>query len=79
MSETNNKFINLESTKCEKELCVYMDNDLMFRSHAEVVVNKANRIVGMITHTFTFMDCAMFRTSFSSLFRICKCYLGSLV
>ena len=46
-----------------------MDNDLMFRSHAKVVVNKANRIVGMIRHAFTFMDCDMFRTLFSSLVR----------
>ena len=68
MQEANNT-IRLKVTKCGKDLGVHIDNDLSFKSHAEKIVKKSNRIVGMIRRSFTFMDCDMFRKLFSSLVR----------
>ena len=48
--------INLTSTEIQKDLGVFVDNELIFRSHILKVVSKANGILGTIRRTFRFLD-----------------------
>ena len=38
----------------EKDLGVNVDANLTFEHHVEIVVNKANRMLGMIRRAYTF-------------------------
>ena len=44
--------------KCEeeKDLGVTFDKNLLFDRHITHIVNKANQRIGIIKHTFTFLD-----------------------
>ena len=53
---TDNATANLETTDLEKDLGVNVDPDLKFSRHIEIQVNKANRILGMIRRSYTFLD-----------------------
>lgn len=46
----------LEDTKSEKDLGVYVDEDLKFHDHVTKTVNKASRMLGLIRATFTCLD-----------------------
>ena len=61
--------ITLEATECEKDLGVYMDNELKFRSHIDRVSKKANGVLGLIRRSFEYIDTDMFKTLFTSLVR----------
>ena len=47
--------VELQSTPCEKDLGVYIDNKLKFHDHAHAV-NKGNRMPGLIKNTFSCLD-----------------------
>ena len=53
----------------EKDLGVIFDQKLKFTEHIISKVNKANRNVGLIFRTFTFMDKDMFLNLFKSVVR----------
>ena len=46
----------LDTTTNEKNLEVNVDANLTFEHHMEIVVNKANRMLGMIRRAYTFLD-----------------------
>ncbi len=68
MSKDDNP-VTLASTDCEKDLGVYIDNELKFRSHIDRVSKKANCILGLIRRSFEFIDKGIFKTLFTSLVR----------
>jgi hypothetical protein len=55
----------LEVTEQEKDLGVTIDSKLVFSKHVYNQVNKANRVLGAIKHTFKALD----NTSFSMLYK----------
>jgi hypothetical protein len=59
----------LETIAHEKDLGVTIDNSLKFNIHINAIVNKANRIMGLIRRTFTFLDIGTFRALFTTLVR----------
>jgi hypothetical protein len=46
----------LQTTLTEKDLGVHIDCDLKFHQHVNLSVKKANRILGLIKHTFNNLD-----------------------
>ena len=58
--QTNSGEIKVQKVTSEKDLGVTVDQNLKFTDHTNNKVNKANRNVGLIFRTFTFMDKDMF-------------------
>ena len=52
--------VEIEKVEFEKDLGVIIDGDLKFREHIISKVNIANRNVGIIFRTFTYLDKEMF-------------------
>ena len=52
-----------------KDLGVIIDKNLNFREHITSKINIANRNVGIIFRTFTYLDPEMFRNLYKSLVR----------
>ena len=48
--------IELEITTLEKDLGVHVDPSLTFSAHCEQQVNKANRLLGLIRRSYTYID-----------------------
>ena len=46
----------LENVKEEKDLGVIMDHKLKFHTHTSAAIKKANKILGLIRHSFTTLD-----------------------
>jgi hypothetical protein len=46
----------LSTTEVEKDLGVYVSKDLKWDYHINYMVNKANRVLGMIKHSFCYLD-----------------------
>ena len=63
MLETTTNFQN------EKDLGVHVDSNLTFEHHVEIVVNKANRMLGMIRRAYTFLDGPTLTKLYTSLIR----------
>ena len=65
----------------EKDLGVLFDNRLSFESHIQQVINKANKVLGIMKRTFTNMDSDIFlrlyKTMVKTASRVCKCHLVS--
>ena len=59
----------LEETEVEKDLGVEIDNKLKFSQHVQSKVNKANKILGCIKHTFKYMTKDVFLMLYKSLIR----------
>ena len=59
----------LDTTTCEKDLGVEVDDDLSFTTHISKQVNKANSIMGMIRRKFPHLDCHTFPQLFKSIVR----------
>ena len=53
----------------EKDLGVSVDQALNFSKHISTQVSKANRILGIIFRTFTYMDTDMFLNLYKSIVR----------
>jgi hypothetical protein len=51
----------MEETIAEKDVGVTIDNKLSFDKHIREKVNKANSIIGVIRHTFEYLDLKAFR------------------
>ena len=60
---------NLTETTAERDLGVMIDNELEFDKHIKEIVNKANRMVGLIRIGFTYMDKDMFMNLYPVLVR----------
>ena len=59
----------VDKVTSEKDLGVIMDTSLKFTEHMNSKVNKANRNVGLIFQTFTYMDTGMFLNLYKSIVR----------
>ena len=59
----------LEHVFEEKDLGVTIDSELKFEEHMSAKVKKANSIVGLIRRSFSFLDCALFKTLFITFVR----------
>ena len=68
MQDGNDTF-ELETVKTEKDLGVTIDRNLSFRDHINSKVNLANRNLGIIFRTFTFLDEETFLHLYKSLVR----------
>ena len=67
--QTNSGEMKVQKVKTEKDLGVTFDQNLKFTDHINNKVNKANRNVGLIFRTFTFMDKDMFLSIYKSVVR----------
>ena len=60
----------LEHVFKEKHLGVIIDCDLKFEQHMLIKVKKANAIVGLIRHSFSYLDSALFKKLFTMFVRL---------
>ena len=60
---------NLDVTTEEKDLGVIFDEKYEFSKHIKVMVNRANRMLGMIRRRFTFLDQDVFELLYPVLVR----------
>ena len=67
--QVGNDTFELETVKTEKDLGVTIDCNLSFRDHINSKVNLANRNLGIIFRTFTFLDEETFLNLYKSLVR----------
>ena len=61
--------VPVEQVESEKDLGVTFESTLRFDHHILNCVNKANRMLGLIKQTFTYMDKEMFLPLFKTLIR----------
>ena len=61
--------IELGVSEFEKDLGVYVDHNLNFSKHIQTQVNKANRLLGLIRRSFTYLDKDMMKILFTSIVR----------
>ena len=67
--QTNSGEMKVQKVTTENDLGVTFDQNLKFTDHINIKVNKANRNVGLIFRTFTFMDKDMFLSIYKSIVR----------
>ncbi|MCG8045675.1 MAG: reverse transcriptase family protein [Candidatus Thiodiazotropha endolucinida] len=67
--KAGNETHELNKVKNEKDLGVIIDSNLLFRDHITSKVNLANRNLGIIFRSFTFIDQDMFLHLYKSLVR----------
>ena len=67
--QTDTGPVLVEKVTSEKDLGVTFDQKLKFTDHINNKVNKANRNVGLIFRTFTFMNKEMFLNLYKSILR----------
>ena len=67
--ESDGQQVELEKVKNEKDLGVIIDQNLTFRDHITSKVNIANRNVGIVFRTFTYIDQEMFLNLYKSIIR----------
>jgi len=68
MQQENNQ-LQLDATDLEKDLGVYVDTGLTFSTHCDKAVNKANKILGLIRRSYTFLDLTTMKLLFTSIVR----------
>ena len=56
----------LFETECEKDLGVYVDNELKFSGHCEKKVNQANKLLDLIRRSLRYLDGPSLVTIFKS-------------
>ena len=59
----------LETSTCEKDLGLNVNNKLKFNVQAELAANKGNKILGMVSRTFTNVDIDVMIWLFKALVR----------
>jgi len=69
MRDSQNNNVDLPSCSEEKDLGIWFENSLKFNKHVQNVVNRTNRLTGMIRRTFKYMDRNLFLTLYKSLIR----------
>ena len=61
--------IELKQSDGEKDIGVFVDENLSFNKHIQNQVNKANSIMGLIRRTYTYLDEQSFKYLFQALVR----------
>ena len=69
IKDNNDTLSKIHNVDYEKDLGVIFDTKLNFSKHISTKVKLANRNLGIISKTFTFMDPEMFLTLYKSLVR----------
>ncbi len=69
MKDVNNKLTQINQVDKEKDLGITFQNNLKFNQHISEKISKANRNLGLIFKTFTYMDREMFLTLYKVLVR----------
>ena len=69
MQSSNGKDHILEAVDTEKDLGVTFDRKLTFSKHVSIQVNRANRILGAVKHTFAVIDMNNFVPLYKSIVR----------
>ena len=69
MTMTGDQIHTLQAVEEEKDLGVVIDHQLKFSTHIQAQVNKANRVLGALKHTFTALDRMAFLNLYKSLIR----------
>ena len=64
---SENEIIRTETK--EKDLGIIIDNELKIQEHINTQVKRANRMLGVVKRSFTFLDNEMFLTLYKSLIR----------
>ena len=59
----------LAESECERDLGVMIDNKLKFSTHVDTVVAKANKLLGVLRRTMTYLDINTLSLLYKSLFR----------
>ena len=59
----------LQEVECEKDLGVWVDNQLRMQEHTANQVKKANKLLGMIRRSFTYLDSESLCILYKSLIR----------
>ena len=67
--QNSNSRVELSASEYEKDLGVYVDHDLNFSKHIQTQVNKANRLLGLIRRSFTYLDKETMKLLFTSIVR----------
>ena len=61
------KAVELETMDLEKDLGVYIDPGLTFSDHCKQKVNKANKLLGLIRHSYAYLDSDTVKALYTSL------------
>ena len=69
MSDGNNNIADIKVVNHEKDLGVIFQDDLKFDQHISYAVNKANKILGLVKRSFSFLDRSSFLCLYKSLIR----------
>jgi hypothetical protein len=69
MEQSNRNTTTLQETVVEKDLGIWMTNDLKPHNHVAHAVSRANQILGLIKRTFTYLDCQLVKQLYTSLVR----------
>ena len=59
----------LEESKCDNNLGVYISNDLKWRTHAQGMVGKANKALGILKRSFVSRESKLWKNLYTSLVR----------
>ena len=62
-------YVELATSEEEKDLGIVVDNQLTFAKHVETQVKKANRLVGLIRRSFTYLDSESMKHLFVTIVR----------
>jgi hypothetical protein len=65
----NDKCSNLEAVSSEKDLGVILDGQLNFGSHIDDIINKSNKIVGVIKRNFRDLNLKTFAMLYKAMVR----------
>ena len=79
MEDKNGNLQVLPSDTKEKDLGIWFENTLKSDSHITYIVNRANRLVGLIKRTFRSLDSTSFLILYKSLVRSIRDYGGTLI
>lgn len=63
------ELVDLETTEIEKDIGVHVDKELKFDRHVEIQCGKANKILGMIRRSFTYIDKDSMKKLYTALIR----------
>ena len=69
MTNKYGEIISIEEDSEEKDLGILFEKSLKFNKHITVTVKRANRLVGLIRRTFSFMDKDLFLMVYKCLIR----------
>ena len=59
----------LKSVEIEKDLGVYVQENLKFEKHISLTINRANKLVGLIKRTFSYLDQETLLTLYKTIIR----------